>query len=597
MTDIPGPEFPFTMLDDLHIPARLRALRPGRFRSLGILGLAAAVGAIAGGAVTAMGWVTNRLHVVLFGIAEHTRLSEQEALAHPWLILVPALGGVLMGISISAMRRSGRRSPVDPIEANALHGGRMSLGESLLVAVQTMVSSGFGASVGLEAGYAQAGSCLASKLAAALSLRRGEVRMLVGCGAAGAIAAAFDAPICGAFYGFELIIGTYSVALVAPVMAAALCGRFTAMWLGAVQTPVEIGTVPAMTGADVVPFLALGALGGLAAVAVMRLVTLTERGFKAAKCPPPLRPVVGGLIVGAFGFISPQVLSSGHGALHLELVTAPGWGLLAFLFCLKVAASAVSLGAGFRGGLFFSSLFLGSLLGKLFGLALVATGIAPGLSPLIAAVVGMASLAVGIVGGPMTMTFLVLETTGSLAISSAVLAASIIAAVVVRETFGYSFSTWRLHLRGETIRSANDVGRIRNLTVEGMMRKDVKTIPADATVAAFRAAYPLGSAQRVIAVGEGGVYAGIVIVAAAHAATVAEDRRVGELAVHAEAVLLPGMTAEEAARLFQREKSEEFAVVDGPASRRVVGLLTEPHLLRRYAEELDKAWRDLAGGD
>src|SRR6185369_14947667 len=96
------------------------------------------------------------------------------------------------------------------------------------------------------------------------------------------------------------------------------------------------------------------------------------------------------------------------------------------------------------------------------------------------------------------------------------LAASIMSAILVRETFGYSFSTWRFHLRGETIRSAHDVGWMRNLTVGKMMRSDVRTVDAAKTLAAFRKDVPLGSAQRVIAVDEDQHYAGVLIVAELH---------------------------------------------------------------------------------
>jgi len=583
-------------------PIRLSLLRSGmmgRYRELFLLGLGGLTGILSGAVVAMMGWATNRLHALLFGIDAHARLSEQASLASPWLALIPAFGGILIGISIALAKARNARPPVDPIEANALHGGRMAVGESFFLAAQTMISSGFGASVGLEAGYTQAGSSLASKMAALLGLRRHEVRMLVGCGAAGAISAAFGAPITGAFYGFELIIGTYSVALAAPVMAASLTAGLTATWLGAVQTPIEIGVVPTTAGADLIPFLALGLLGGAAAVIVMRLVALVERGFKIARCPASLRPVLGGLAVGGLGLVSPQVLSSGHGALHLDLAAVTGWQVLALIFGLKVAASVISLGAGFRGGLFFTSLFLGSLLGKIFAVALITTGVSSSVTPLVAAVVGMASMAVGIVGGPMTMTFLVLETTRDLTIGSAVLAASIMSAVVVRETFGYSFSTWRLHLRGETIRSAHDVGWMRNLTVGSMMRSDVKTVVAAMPIEAFRQAYPLGSTQRVIAVDGEGRYAGIVIVTEAHALPTGRsgtvERSIAHLVAHKDIVLLATMNAKEAAGLFRLANSEELAVVENLRTRRVVGLLTEQHLLRRYAEELDKAQRNFSG--
>jgi CIC family chloride channel protein len=152
----------------------------GRYRGLAILALAGAVGIAAGALVAAMGWITSMLHMLLFGLASGARLSALTVLANPALAIVPAIGGVLMGISVVLSRRFRTRPPVDPIEANAVHGGRMSFRESLLVAGQTMLSSGFGASVGLEAGYTQIASSVASKQAIFAGLRRNEVRTLVG---------------------------------------------------------------------------------------------------------------------------------------------------------------------------------------------------------------------------------------------------------------------------------------------------------------------------------------------------------------------------------------------------------------------------------
>lgn len=572
----------------------------GRYRGLLLVGLAAIVGIAAGAVVTAMSWLTFEAHVLLFAIADGSRLSEQTALAHPWLAGVPVVGGLLVATLTALARRFGSRNTIDPIEANALYGGRMNLRDSLLLAVQTMLSSGFGASVGLEAGYTQVGSSLASKLASVLRLRRNEVRMLVGCGAAGAISAAFAAPLTGAFYAFELIIGTYSVASVTPVITAALVAQATAVALGAVQTPVVIGTIPALAGTDLVPFFVLGLIGAGFAIGVMRLVTAVEQLFRRSHCPAFLRPVIGGAAVGALALVSPQVLSSGHGALHLEVAADVGWHLLAGLIVLKITAAAISLGAGFRGGLFFSSLFVGALIGKLFAIVLGSAGLFPALSPLLAALVGMASMAVGVVGGPLTMSFLVLETTHDIHVTGAALVTALTSGFVVRETFGYSFSTWRLHLRGETIRSAHDVGWIRNLTIARLMRPDVRTVSVDLPVEEFHAAFPLGSTQRVVAVDAEGAYAGIVVVAEVHAA--AEGAFPPGSGIRSflrlpDTMLVPEMNAEEAARLFQTIEMEELAVVDSRAHRRVVGLLTEQHLLRRYAEEMDKAHRDAAGRD
>src|SRR6185437_2689756 len=160
---------------------------------------------------------------------------------------------------------------------------------------------------------------------------------------------------------------------------------------------------------DYVPILALGMVCALCGIAIMRGVSLVETLFRRSGVPSWLRPLVGGTCVGGLALITPQVLSSGHSALRIGLDAPYTLQHVAMLLVLKSLASAISIGAGFRGGLFFASLFLGALVGKLFGglLALVATVHA--LPTVVCAVVAMSGVATAIVGGPLTMAFLALE--------------------------------------------------------------------------------------------------------------------------------------------------------------------------------------------
>ena len=231
--------------------------------------------------------------------------------------------------------------------------------------------------------------------------------------------------------------------------------------------------------------------------------------------------MAGGLVVGLLAIVSPQVMSSGHGALRLAGMLDLSLRAVALLFVLKIVASIVSLGSGFRGGLFFSSLLIGALGGHLLAVALTMLWPTAYFDPNAYAVIGMSALSASVIGGPLTMIFIALETTGDLWLTTAVLIAVIMSAQVTREVFGYSFATWRFHLRGETIRSAADIGWMRDLTVGRMMRQDVQTVHAATTVAAFREAFPLGSAAYVVAVDEADRYVGLVLVADAHAAEAA----------------------------------------------------------------------------
>ncbi len=577
----------------------LRALQTLRVRVrtdeiwLAIFG--ALVGALAGLCAVAMNQITQFAHRKLFLLHAGQRLSGAFAVNHERLLLVPMLGGLLIGILAWGLARHWPRRPVDPIEANALHGGRMSMRDSLIVAIQTMISNGAGASVGLEAAYAQVGGAVGSKLALAFNLRRNDMRILVGAGTAGAIAAAFNAPLTGAFYAFELVIGTYSLTNLAPVLlaAAASVGIIHLFEGGTMSTQIVI--TGSILPIDYVPILALGLICALLGIALMRAVTLTEDIVRLTHLPVWLRTAIGGLIVGGLGLISPQVLSAGHGAMEFGLTHKTAMVGIALLFGLKSLASAVSLGTGFRGGLFFASLFLGALVGKLFAACLAMVTVSTAVPPVVFAIVGMSALAVAVVGGPLTMAFLALESTGSLPMTVAVVAASVVSAVTVRRTFGYSFATWRFHLRGEAIRSAVDIGWMRNLTVGRMMRREVRSVRADTSLTAFRRDFPLGATTRVVVVDDANRYAGIVLLSEAHAADTGADGTLADLLHHQSDMLLPQMTIKDAVVMFEQAESDALAVVDSPQTRRVLGLLTEQYALRRYSEELDRRRRELSG--
>src|SRR5206468_12944462 len=185
--------------------------------------------------------------------------------------------------------------------------------------------------------------------------------------------------------------------------------------------------------------------------------------------------------------------------------------VVATMFALKAIASVISLGTGFRGGLFFATLFLGALGGHLFAAGVDSALPGLKLNPNVYAIIGMSALSASVIGGPLTMSFIALESTGNLWITTVVLAAVIISTQITRELFGYSFATWRLHLRGETIRSAADVGWIRDLTVAALMRRDFARVELGTSVAEFRDKFPLATWSQVVAVDANGDYAGIIL--------------------------------------------------------------------------------------
>ena len=571
--------------------ARLRA------SEFGMTALAIGVGVVAGLCVAVMTSVVNAAHVRIFGIPFDVRLSATERVAPLAAFGGPMLGGLLLGAIDVWLARRKAPPAVDPVEANALRGGRMSLRQSLLVATQTVISNGCGASVGLEAGYAQIGAGVASYLGVKSRLRRQDLRMLVGCGAGGAIAAAFGAPLTGAFYAFELIIGAYSLANAIPVFAATLAASLTTQALIGAPYDITAPAVAPLTFLDYGALIGLGLVAAAVGVGAMRVAALIERAFRAVVRWRLLRPVVGGLMVGSMALYTPQVLGAGHGALGLDFYSPMSATELAVLIALKLFACLVSLASGFRGGLFFASLFVGSLLGKLYSIGLDTLAPSLGLETTACVLVGMGALSAAIVGGPLTMTFLVLESTGNLGVAGGVLTASIATTLAVRATFGYSFTTWRLHLRGETIRGGQDVGWLRDLTVGRMMVRSPPVFPADRSVRAFREAYPIGTANVVVAVGEDGRYQGLIHVAEAHAPIEnGDDGGPVRAIAHVPATVLhPDQNIGVALETFDIARADTLAVT-ARGTDQVLGMLGEAYAARRYAQETNLAMKGVLGG-
>ncbi|MBS4073833.1 chloride channel protein [Ameyamaea chiangmaiensis] len=576
----------------LHAPRHLRALV--RADEIWLSVLAAFVGGASGLCVVAMNRSSLLLHRLLFALDNNGRLSGLEWVDPVRAVAVPAVGGVVFGLVTLALSRFVAARPVDPIEANALYGGRMAMRESAILSGQTVLSNGVGASVGLEAGYTQISSSIGSWVGQLFRTRKEDLRVLVGCGAAGAIGAAFDAPLAGAFYAFELVIGTYALVTLAPVAMASISAIGVVHLLNSASEPLVVDT-PFVIPLRAYPALsALAVLCALVGIAIMYMVTVSEGAFRRSRLPVWLRPGVGGLIVGSMALITPSVLSAGHSAMRVGFDGALPTSTAAEFLVLKAIASCASIGAGFRGGLFFASLYLGSLTGAVFGGVLAMAGSST-LSVATCAVVGMGALAVAVIGGPMTMVFLTLETTGNLPLTSAVLVAAVISSLTVRRTFGYSFATWRFHLRGEAIRSAVDISWIRTLNVGRMMREPGVVLSPETTVLRARAKYPLGAVARLILADEGGRYRGLVNISDLHAAATAADAVLGDIAHHPATVLTQQMNVRDAISAFENEECDALVVVDSIQSGRVVGLLTEQHALRRYAQELDRTRRSLAG--
>jgi chloride channel protein, CIC family len=277
----------------LLLRARLRA------SEFGMTALAIGVGVLAGLCVALMTSAVNVAHVRIFSIPFDVRLSAADHVAPFAAFGAPMLGGLLLGAIDVWLGRRKYPPVVDPVEANALRGGRMSLRQSLLVATQTVISNGCGASVGLEAGYAQIGAGVASYLGVRSRLRRQDLHVLVGCGAGGAIAAAFGAPLTGAFTLLSLSSAPIRSLTQFPSSPSPLAASVTTQAIIGAPYDITAPTVAPLTFVDYGAPIGLGLIAAVVGVDAMRVAALIERAFHAVVPWRLLRPVAGGLMVGA----------------------------------------------------------------------------------------------------------------------------------------------------------------------------------------------------------------------------------------------------------------------------------------------------------
>ncbi len=585
------------MTDQLHVGLLKRPFPPSlrafvRASPVGVVGAALLIGVASAFLVVALNLAAQRAHEFLFALPRGEHLSATTRLDWRLALLALPLGGAALAVLSLWVGKRFEGRLADAIEANALHGGRLSTGGSVYIVLQTLISNGCGASVGLEAAYTQISAAFASWLSQGLSTRRVDSRLLVGCGAAGAIAAAFNAPLAGAFYGFEVVLGSYNAASLAPVVTSAVSAGLISGWMSGQGTlEIAIGiSHPVVSTLGLVTILA--AISAALGIAVMKGVAAIEIALGRVRVHPLARPVVGGFAMAGLAMISPEVMGSGHGALQESQLQSRPLQALALLVALKCVASAVSLGSGFRGGLFFASLLIGGTLGRFYADA-INLHTTLNMDSGTAAVAGLAAFGAGVLGAPMTMTVLALEMTGDFYVAIAALVAATVSMFLVRELFGYSFATWRFHLRGESIRGPADIGWLRELTVGRLMRKSAPTAPSALTIGAARAQFPPGAEKQIFLVDAAGRFDGVVLTGDLHASEAPPDSPISALARAKEGALTPEIGAREALAAFEDYECDVLAVIDSKATRHVIGLLTEAHALKRYGEVLERHHRSI----
>ncbi|RMF88946.1 MAG: CBS domain-containing protein [Nitrospinota bacterium] len=399
------------------------------------------------------------------------------------VIVIPALGGLLVGPLIYFFAREARGHGVPEVmEAIALRGGRIRPIVAVIKALASSICIGTGGSVGREGPIAQIGSALGSTLGQWLRLSDQRVRNLVACGAAGGIAATFNAPIAGTIFALEVILGefsgTYFSTVVISSVTASVIGR-------AVFGDVPAFAVPPYSLVSLWEFPLYVVLGVLAAVVGLFFVLVLYRFediFNAWQIPEYLKPAVGGVLIGVLGFFFPHIFGVGYGAIEQALHNGLPLSFMALLLLVKLLATSLTLGSGGSGGIFAPSLFLGAMLGGSFGTVVHTLFPTFTALPGAYALVGMAAVFAAAAHAPITSVLILFEMTGDYRIILPLMLATVMSTFLAERAYAESIYTLKLSRRGIRLLRGRVVDIMEGILVGEAMSVDVETVPMDMPV-------------------------------------------------------------------------------------------------------------------
>ena len=558
--------------------------------------LVMSVAALAVGVAAAGGAIAFREAIDVFQwlfLGFRSELVATNAAGLEWwrLILAPTLGGLMIGLFCRFVMPGGRPQGVaDVIEASALRAGRMSMRQGLGAAVISAASIGCGASVGREGPAVHLGAALASFAGRPLHLTRSQSRTLLGCGVASAVAASFNAPIAGVFFALEVVIGHYALSAFAPIVIASICGT--------ILSRVYFGDFPAfiLPPHEIASFLEfpafalLGVVSAGGAIALMRMTELVDINLRRLPVPRWLHPAGAGLLVGLVALELPEILGVGYESMDEALNESYGLQMLIVLAIAKIVMTAICLGAGFGGGVFSPSLFIGAMIGGAYGI--VATLPFPHLSSGHGAytLIAMGAVSAATLGAPISTILIIFELTGDYELTVGVMVAVVIASLITRIWHGPSFFTDQLHRRGLELQGGHDMAALRSLRVHDLMRQDHVCVKEGTSPATLRDRLRQAPLNELFVTDEQERLVGTITLEDLGdiAFDSTQDRKFCalDLARRSPPYLEMSDDLQKAIRRFGEVDEGLLAVVDSADGMRLIGCLHERDVMRAYNNAL-----------
>jgi H+/Cl- antiporter ClcA len=393
------------------LPTRALALLTPSVEDLPLLLLAALVGFL-GALVTVL--FREGIHGLEWLLSGHSGslVLMAESLSRWERLLLPAVGGLIAGLMLHWIGDwlRGRRT-TDYMAAVAVGDGWISVRHSLLKSASSLVTVASGGSIGREGAMVQLAAMVGSSIGRIGRLTRGRLRLLVAAGAAAGLAAAYNAPLAGTLFVAEIVLGSIALEHIGPLIIAAVISSVTVHEILGYAPAYQVPAFELVSDWELAFYVLLGVIAGHVAPFFLRLLERAHHLFGRLPMPLAGRMALGGLVVGAISVYEPQVWGNGYSVVNAVLHSPWAWQALLTVLVLKMLATAATHGSGAVGGAFTPTLFVGALLGALFGTmvqAMVPLGTAP---PNAYAVVGMGAMLAGATHAPLMSILMVLEMT------------------------------------------------------------------------------------------------------------------------------------------------------------------------------------------
>jgi len=478
------------------------------------------------------------------------------------------------------------------MEAIALRNGVI---RPRVVIAKLLASSayiGSGGSVGREGPVIQIGSSVGSTVGQLLRVNPKRMKIFVACGAAAGIAAAFNAPVAGALFSVEVILGDFGVAQFSPIVISSVMATVVSRHFLGDFPAFEVPAYELGSPMELAFYIGLGLIAGLISLLYINTLYKFEDLFDEWSIHPVLKPIIGGLIVGVLGVFVPHIYGVGYNtmnhALHGQLLL----GTMVGLIFLKIFATSISLGSGGSGGVFAPSLFIGTMTGGAFGI--IVNQLVPfASSPGAYALVGMGAVVASATHAPITAILIIFEMTNDYKLILPLMISSVIATLLTTKLKRESIYTLKLIRRGIDLFRGREINLLRSIPVREVMRTDPVVIPANTSFKKLMQLLVYSDHTQFYVLDFNNNFEGSVSLHEARKALLDEEY-VADLLIAHDLVnpniprLRPSDTLDEVMKIFGQVDAEELPVVDETDSGKVIGTVFYKDVIEAYNREVVK---------